>query len=100
LLLPKCPLCWIAIAGLGIEGSSTKFGVETIGIAAFSMGVWKLLQLRRMPALSTLLITMLMAALLAAGAWMVPSLAARLFLWGVLLAGIVLIPKRCCSATR
>lgn len=97
LLLPKCPLCWFAIAGTGISGAGTKLSVELLGILVFSWWTWKMVRFRRWPLMATLGITVGIACISATGAWFVASFQFRLFLWGLLAVAATLIGRPCCA---
>ncbi len=43
LLLPKCPLCWMVIAGSATVGGAIERSFEALGVALFAVGLWKLL---------------------------------------------------------
>jgi hypothetical protein len=38
LLLPKCPLCWMAITGSVVTGAATKFSVEILSLCCSLQG--------------------------------------------------------------
>lgn len=87
LLLPKCPLCWMALTGSFVGASRMKWGFEAGGIAMFVFALWRLLRARRASHAGMFVTLTVAAAVLACGAWAVSSLAIRLTLWFMVLVG-------------
>ena len=94
LLLPKCPLCWMAITGSVVTGTATKLSVEILSLLLFAAGSWNLLRLRLQSATSASFIAC--GATIAVGtvAWLVHDWKLRLLVWMSIIAATTLISRR------
>lgn len=87
LLLPKCPLCWMALAGSFAGAARMQWGVEAAGTLLFALAVVMLLR-RRMRVGWLVMVLAGSAMLFAAGTRLMVGWQARLGLWLLVAASI------------
>jgi hypothetical protein len=89
LLLPKCPLCWMAL-GLPFAGAGrTQWAFEISGLVLFLLAFWHLLRKSAMPSFTSVVYLIVAATVAAGGAWLMLRWELRLALWILL---IVVMP--------
>jgi hypothetical protein len=98
LLLPKCPLCWMAISGSFATAGYAKWGVEIAGIALFLFALWRLLRQSLRRASITLLYLAGAAVILSTGAWISLRWEFRLALWTAVLVACLWMTRLSVSA--
>jgi len=70
LLLPKCPLCWIAISGSFAVAGYMRWTIEIAGVALFLIMLGRMLRHRSRSFARSLLSLAAVGSLLACGAWL------------------------------